>query len=247
MNLFKKILAFFSSPEKTYTVSEGSLDSVQEISEPEISAQKNITKESEGHQKEQPIHPFTNSVHINNIKLPDKIKLVFTGSIGAGKTTAIRAVSEKEIISTEAKPTDSVKEMKSTTTTSMDYGSFLHHSGSSINVFGTPGQRRFSFMSEILTEGADGLIILINNNQENPLEDLDHYLQNNEKFLSRHQAVIAITHYDTHNTHNISIYSDYMAERGMKWPVMSIDARKKSDILHGIEQIIDAEFSPKFK
>lgn len=224
MKLFGKILAFFNSFKQT--------DSANEISPI---------------QEKYSTHSFTSSIYVNNINLPDKIKLVFTGSVGAGKTTAISSVSEKEIISTEAKPTDSVKEIKSTTTTSMDYGSFLHHSGSSINVFGTPGQRRFSFMSEILTEGADGLIILINNNQEDPLEDLDHYLQNNEKLLSKHQAVIAITHYDTNNTHNISTYTDYIAEKGMKWPVIAIDARKKSDVLHLIERLIDAEFSPKFK
>ncbi len=90
-------------------------------------------------------------------------KIVFTGCVGAGKSTAIRTISESDPLSTEVKSTEKrILQQKPTTTVVMDYGDFILNNGQKIFLYGTPGQRRFDFMSPILTEGASGLIILIN-------------------------------------------------------------------------------------
>lgn len=185
-------------------------------------------------------------IHKLNVKLPSQIKLVITGSVGAGKTTAIYAVSDKPPVTTETKPTDDVLMMKDSTTTSMDYGSYWYSSATKVHVYGTPGQQRFSFMSDVLTKGAHGLIILINNNQDEPLEDLDYYLKHNEKFLLKSHAVIGITHLDVNRKHNIKMYTDFMQKQGIPWPVMPVDARKNSDILRLADKMIVTIFSPKF-
>ena len=49
-------------------------------------------------------------------------KIVFAGPVGAGKTTAIKSLSDIEVVSTDASATDDVKLMKATTTVAMDYG-----------------------------------------------------------------------------------------------------------------------------
>ena len=175
---------------------------------------------------------------VNNEKL-SSIKVVITGSVGAGKTTSIIAVSEKAPITTETAPSDEVKAMKSSTTITMDYGSYIHQ-GRKIHIYGTPGQQRFGFMSEVLTKGAYGLIILISHNQKDPLEELNYYLQNNKKFLSTNPGLIGVTHLDVSDKHDISTYTDYMEEIGVKWPVRAVDARKKSDMQGLIEQLIEA-------
>lgn len=165
------------------------------------------------------------------------IKVVITGSVGAGKTTSIFTVSEKTPITTETAPSDAVKNLKDSTTISMDYGSYTHL-GRKIHLYGTPGQQRFGFMSEILTRGASGLIILISHNQKEPLEELNYYLQNNQRFLSEHPAVVGITHLDVSDKHDISIYTDFMEKQGINWSVFSVDARNKVDMMGLIEQLI---------
>ena len=179
------------------------------------------------------------ALHKTKNDFPSQLKLVFTGSVGAGKTTAINIVSEKEAINTESKTTDKVAVLKNRTTVAMDYGSYHHKLNIKINLYGTPGQERFGFMSSILTKGANGLIILINNNQEEPLNNLEYYLKNNEEFLQKNPAVIVITHFDESKSCSISDYHRFMEKLGMKWPVVSIDARKKSDIHELLDSFIE--------
>lgn len=167
------------------------------------------------------------------------IKIVITGSVGAGKTTSIIAVSEKPPVLTERVMTDDQKGLKSTTTTSMDYGSYTHL-GRKIHIYGTPGQQRFSFMSDLLTIGAKGLVILISNNQKDPLDDLNHYLQNNKQFLSNNPAVVGIAHLDKNDKEDVSLYTRFMEKHGIKWPVIPVDTRKKDDIVGLIDTLIQA-------
>ncbi len=166
MKIFKKLKLFFRRKRKN-DIAFSKEVKVKKMSD---SPTRFLTKKTKGR------------VKVND---PLQIKLVITGSVGAGKTTAIKNISEVDPISTESVPTDEVAQFKASTTTSMDYGSFNHKLKRKINIYGTPGQKRFSFMSSILTKGASGLIILINNNQEKPLTDLAFYLKTNEEFLQK--------------------------------------------------------------
>jgi signal recognition particle receptor subunit beta len=160
-----------------------------------------------------------------------KIKIVFTGSVGAGKTTAIATISEIDPISTEAKPSEaSVLNRKSSTTVAMDYGELTLEDGSKLCLYGTPGQRRFDFMSHILTKGALGLLVLIDNSHQTPLDELDYYLNLNAEFLLTSPAVIGITHYDESIKTSIDDYYDVLNERGVFWPIIHADARKSEDV-----------------
>ena len=170
---------------------------------------------------------------------PDKnIKLVFTGSVGAGKTTAISAISEVPPIMTEARPTDEVGFRKSSTTVAMDYGELTLEDGTKLNLYGTPGQRRFDFMCHILTKGALGLVVLVNNSLSNPLEELDYYLNLNADFLKSRPAVIGITHLDVAATPDISEYYQCLYERGDNWPILRADARKPGDVVLLIDALL---------
>jgi uncharacterized protein len=159
------------------------------------------------------------------------VKIVFTGSVGAGKTTAITTISEEAPISTEVKPSEaSVIRRKPTTTVAMDYGVLTLANGETLYLYGTPGQRRFDFMTEVLTKGALGLIVLIDNTHDDPLSELDYYLNLNHKFLQEKPAVIGVTHYDEAMQPTIGEYYAALAERGDPWPVIQADARELSEI-----------------
>jgi small GTP-binding protein len=90
------------------------------------------------------------------------VKMVITGPFSAGKTRFIQSVSEIEVVSTERK-LSSVAEraVKETTTIAMDFGRITVDEDLVLYLFGTPGQKRFEFMWEILSEGMLGFIVVV--------------------------------------------------------------------------------------
>src|SRR5690606_37353134 len=108
---------------------------------------------------------------------PREYKLIFAGSMGAGKTTAIAAISEISPVRTDVENTDRASHQKATTTAAMDYGEVTLAGGDKLRLYGTPGQTRFDFMWKILGKGALGVIILVDNSRPDPLADLREYLQ----------------------------------------------------------------------
>jgi hypothetical protein len=89
------------------------------------------------------------------------VKMVVTGPFSAGKTEFIRSISEIDVVSTERKITDATARIKRETTVAMDFGRITIDDDLVLYLFGTPGQRRFDFMWEILSEGMLGFIVLI--------------------------------------------------------------------------------------
>ena len=94
------------------------------------------------------------------------LKIIVGGHFNAGKTTFVNTVSEIVSLSTEKKISNpSEKRFKERTTTAMDFGK-TSLQGKELNVFGIPGQKRFSFMWEMLSRGASGFIFLVDSTTE---------------------------------------------------------------------------------
>ena len=89
------------------------------------------------------------------------VKIVVTGPFNSGKTELIRSVSEIEVVSTEKKVTSEAERVKESTTVAMDFGRITVDDDLVLFLFGTPGQKRFDFMWEILSEGMLGFIVMI--------------------------------------------------------------------------------------
>jgi DNA polymerase III delta prime subunit len=85
------------------------------------------------------------------------LKLLFAGPTGAGKTTAIAAISDFPPVSTDVAATDEVASMKEATTVAMDYGEITLAEGQKVFLYGTPGQQRFDFMWKICAEVIEGV------------------------------------------------------------------------------------------
>ncbi|MEJ5202231.1 MAG: ATP/GTP-binding protein [Anaerolineales bacterium] len=89
------------------------------------------------------------------------VKIVVTGPFNAGKTEFIRSVSEIDVVSTERKISARNERIKEATTVAMDFGRITVDDDLVLYLFGTPGQKRFDFMWEILSEGMLGFIVLV--------------------------------------------------------------------------------------
>jgi len=168
----------------------------------------------------------------------DQIKLVFTGNMGAGKTTAIASISEIPVINTDVLMSSGASVDKEKTTVAMDYGELTLDNGEKLFLYGTPGQQRFDYMWQILIQGGLGLIILIDNSGVDPIGDLARYLDSFHDFIQETGAVIGITHTDDAPRPDLQMYYHYLQERGLQLPVFPIDARSRESVVMLIQALL---------
>ncbi|MEU0946920.1 ATP/GTP-binding protein [Streptomyces canus] len=95
------------------------------------------------------------------------VKILIVGHMGAGKTTAVEAVSEIRTIKTEEVMTSAGSGIdradlphKTTTTVAMDFGRVHLNEELVLYLFGAPGQARFFDILEDLAHGALGALVL---------------------------------------------------------------------------------------
>ena len=80
-------------------------------------------------------------------------KIVVLGSYNSGKTTTLENICQKK-----------ANIEYNGTTIALDYGNTIIE-GEKIHIFGSPGQERFEFMREILSQGLDGAIVVIDSSK----------------------------------------------------------------------------------
>lgn len=165
-------------------------------------------------------------------------KIIFTGPVGAGKTTAIETMSDIPIVSTNEEASDMTKDRKPQTTVAMDYGRINIGKKEKIHLYGTPGQERFSFMWDILTKGALGLILLLDNSRENPQQDLKFYTHAFKDFIDKGDLIIGVTRMDEVNTPTIQNYRDWIEELSISAPVFTVDARERQDVSSLVQALL---------
>ncbi|MEQ1529189.1 MAG: ATP/GTP-binding protein [Methylococcales bacterium] len=157
-------------------------------------------------------------------------KIIFTGPVGAGKTTAINSISDVPPLSTDAAASDMTKSRKAATTVAMDYGIMNLAGGEKIHLYGTPGQERFDFMWEILTTGGIGLVLLLDNTRADPFQDMKFFLEAFGEFIDQTGVAIGVTQMDMSTKPSIDDYHVQLKTLGIKPPVFAVDARVKNDV-----------------
>lgn len=157
-------------------------------------------------------------------------KIIFTGPVGAGKTTAIAAISDIEPIRTDEAASDMTVKRKPDTTVAMDYGMIRLGPQEKVHLYGTPGQERFDFMWDILTKGGIGLVLLLDNTRPAPFEDLRFYTGAFRDFIDSTRLVIGVTQMDVTATPTIDDYVREMKDLDLAAPVFEIDAREREDV-----------------
>lgn len=156
-------------------------------------------------------------------------KILITGTVGAGKTTAIATVSEVPPICTDVLNTD-LSVDKERTTVGFDYGTVTISETERLRIYGTPGQHRFSFMWRILSVSALGVIILVDNTRPDPFSDLSIYLESFKALIKERSCVICITKANPDDS-ILDNFSSFAASQGVICPIVMADVRLKKDVL----------------
>jgi len=105
------------------------------------------------------------------------VKMVVTGPFNSGKTQFIRTVSEIEVVATERKISAEAEKVKDFTTVAMDFGRITVDNDLVLYLFGTPGQKRFDFMWEILSEGMLGFVVMVDSSRPETFREAKGILQ----------------------------------------------------------------------
>ena len=168
------------------------------------------------------------------------MRLVVTGTVGAGKSTFIRSASEIEVVDTDRKATDEVAGMKQNTTVSMDFGTLQFGEDMALHIYGTPGQIRFDFMWEILIERAHAYVLLIAAHRPGEF----HHARRIMNFMNQRSHVpmiIGITHGDCEGAwgnEDIALALGYQ-ESTQRPPIVSVNADEEESVIDALVALVE--------
>lgn len=165
-------------------------------------------------------------------------KIIFTGPVGSGKSTAIASLSDTAPLQTDERARDMAADRKPTTTVAMDYGTLRLDQDEVVHLFGTPGQERFDFMWDILTEGGLGLILLLDNTREHPFRDMKFFLDAFDPFIRDTALCLGVTRMDIRPTPGIAEHARQLHSFGYRGPVFEIDARARTDVSRLVQGLL---------
>ena len=159
------------------------------------------------------------------------LKIVITGPFSAGKTTLIQTISEVAIVGTERDVTDETKSVKERTTVAMDFGRITFSHDLTLFLFGTPGQRRFEVMWEILSEGMIGFILLVHAGDDRSIDEAAHILGTFRQYADV-PYVVGVTHLDEVDSSEEEVFAT--VRKKLEVPdtvgVISCDPREREDV-----------------
>ncbi|KQW55397.1 GTP-binding protein [Variovorax sp. Root411] len=164
-------------------------------------------------------------------------KILLTGTVGAGKTTAIGRVSETSPVMTDV-PNSDTSVAKERTTVGLDFGQLTLDNGDRIRLFGTPGQARFDFLWKILVRNALGVIVLMDNSRPDPLDDLSTYMHGFASALRSLPCVIGVGRTESHPVPSLDDYAERLAAMGRVFPILGVDVRRRTDVILLVDTLL---------
>ena len=167
-------------------------------------------------------------------------KIIITGPVGVGKSTAIRAYSTTTVVDTDVQATDETRQIKKNTTVAMDYGTIILDDETKVHLYGTPGQERFDFMWEILRSGSRGLIVLVNAQSTDPGQELRFYLHAFADVVNKVPVVVGLNQTDKneHSSAMVAELQQVVEEVGVSADVLVVDVRKRKDVNKLVKRIL---------
>lgn len=168
-----------------------------------------------------------------------QFRLIFAGTFGVGKTTALRAISEIEVVDTDVQSSEISEAQfqagKKTTTVGFDYGELTLEDSTKIALYGLPGQERFNQMWEMLLSGNVGVILWLYGDVEGALEECKSWLD----ILYQHQATRFLTVVVTRlpqptPNHLLQPFRDFVKHYNPYAPVISADPRNRNQVIQAV-------------
>lgn len=153
-------------------------------------------------------------------------KFLFIGTPGAGKTTAIAAVSDTPPVCTDVPSSEEQR----TTTVALDFGEVSLEDGTRLGVYGVPGQERFDFLWPVLAAGTLGVALLLDAREAPDSPRIDWLLAQYHRHLGDAELLLGVTHTDCAGATPLARYREMAQARGLDCPVLALDARNPAQV-----------------
>lgn len=158
------------------------------------------------------------------------LKLVLAGSVGAGKTTALRTLSDTAPVSTEMPLSTGPMGEKTTTTVALDFSAIILDDGTPLHLYGLPGQEHFAHMRSIVMNGALGAIVLLAGDDPAVAEHCAHWVEVIAGIDPNLPLVIGITRTDLATDFRMDTVRRALAGAMPPPPVFTVDVRERDQV-----------------
>jgi hypothetical protein len=166
-------------------------------------------------------------------------KIVFAGVGAAGKTEAIRTLSDHDVLSTEASGTGNAESgTGSGAVVALDYGVVTLDNGDRLHLYGTSGRDGADFMCGIVTQGSMGMVILVDGSAADPVGDLRACVAAFRTVVNQTRLVVGLTRVAATDRTIRPAIAEALRSLGLPPVVLTVDARKKRDLMLLLSMLI---------
>lgn len=174
-------------------------------------------------------------------------QIVFVGPFGVGKTTALRAVSDIAVVSTDEK-SDEIHALddpgKTTTTVGFDYGEWAFEDGARVALFGMPGQERFNAVWDTILPQSSGIVLWLYGDREGSLAECRFWLDALAARGAVKRLAVALTRLpDDVPDETLEPFRELVARYHPLAPVITADPRISMSVMQAIIIALSTPFS----
>ena len=154
-------------------------------------------------------------------------KLAIVGEVGSGKTQLIKTLSTIRPFETEEE--SSIDIGKKYTTVGIDYGRVMLSEDTALSLYGLPGQKRFSFLWDIVDSSLWGILFLLKYGDTPNYDNIEHLIEYFDPVNRSIPCVIGVTHCEQEDRDGLNALriqvNSLLETYGIKAPLFNIDAR----------------------
>lgn len=162
-------------------------------------------------------------------------RVAFVGPFGVGKTTALRAISDIDVVDTDVATTERRLDLpdKLQTTVGFDYGELKLEDGQRIGLFGLPGQDRFDAVWRTVLPGASAVVLWLFGNHARAAAELEQWLQALDGCVAMEVLSVAVTRLPDDPQaaeHHLAPLREVLARYNPVSPMLTADPRRPEDV-----------------
>lgn len=162
-------------------------------------------------------------------------QIVFVGSFGVGKTTALRAISDIDVVNMDVKSDEIAQQnldpSKTTTTVGFDYGECVLGGDERVALYGIPGQSRFDEIWDRVLPNSSAIVLWVYGDREDALTECQRWLDILKERNAIERLCVAVTRIDPNDVEALGAYRGVVAKYHPFAPIITSDPRDKNSVI----------------